>query len=327
MFTVDFRDEIAKEDNIDSFSVTLCARESLSVLQSFVDHYQLAGAEQIFLYIDDEKDVSDAVAAALAPYAFVTVQGCDEAFWKEAYPDERVPSLPQKQQVLYSRAIGLNTSDWLFFCDADEFIVGDRPIGKALAQVSDDILGVRLMNSEAVWGPGDDIGQPYGCSYERLSFGVSRQVKSRKKRFLRAVFAMLVYGRDWREMIKGIAGHSMGKHFLRRGVHPERMNSHFSFIAGTRIPYLPQDIRMQHNWRVVHFDAISFGRWQEKWQGRLSGSTNTGRIGASRVAQLDATRRAFQNGKPQRLFRRFYVLNRWQQFVLMRFGLLKRLHN
>ncbi|WP_133484959.1 glycosyltransferase family 2 protein [Aliiroseovarius marinus] len=325
MFTADFRDEIAKDDSIDSFSVTLCARESVSVLRAFVEHYQLAGAEQVFLYIDDTKEVSDEVTEALAPYGFVTVQGCDEAFWKEAYPDEKVPSLPQKQEALRDRTIAMNTSDWLFFCDADEFIVGDRPIGVALAQLPDDMKGVRLKNSEAVWGPDDDVTQPYGSGYERFSFGTHRRLKGPKKKNWRNLIAMLVYGRDWREMIKGTAGHSMGKHFLRRGAYPDESTSHVSFFDGQPVPYLPMRIQKQHNWHVVHFDAISFGRWKDKWQGRLSGSTNTGPVGESRVAQLEAARRAFQKGNPQRQFRRIYGVNRWQKRILTRLRLLGQL--
>ncbi|SPF78550.1 hypothetical protein ALP8811_02477 [Aliiroseovarius pelagivivens] len=316
MLTADFRDEIAKDDSIDSFSVILCARESLPVLRVFVEHYQRAGAEQIFLYIDDTKEVSDAVAEGLKPYAFVTVKGCDEAFWKEVYPDEDVPSLQQKQFALRDGAIALNKSDWLFFCDADEFIAGDRPIGMALAQLPESFPGVRLQNSEAVWGPDDDISQPFGCTYERFRF-------SRKQRRTKIV-PMLVYGKDWREMVKGTAGHSLGKHFLRRGAYPEDSNSHYSKFDGKRIPYFPSEICEQHNWRVVHFDAISLERWQEKWGGRLSGRTNNGNLGDSRIGQGQAADRAFQTGKSQNLFRRYYKVNTWQKFMLMRLGLLRK---
>lgn len=325
MFTADFRDEVANDDSIDSFSVTLCARECVSVLRAFVEHYQLAGAEQIFLYIDDTKEVSDEVTEALAPYGFVTVQGCDEAFWKEAYPDEKVPSLPQKQEALRDRTIAMNTSDWLFFCDADEFIIGDRPIGAALAQLPDDMKGVRLKNSEAVWGPEDDITKPYGCTYERFSFGTRKRLKGDAGEKLRILAAVLIYGRDWRGMVKGVAGHSMGKHFLRRGAYPESSTSHLSVFDGKRVPYLPPSIQSQHDWHVVHFDAISLKRWQEKWQGRLSGSTNMGLVGVSRFAQFEAARRAFQKGNSRELFRRYYSVNRWKRFILTRMRLLKRL--
>lgn len=325
MFTTDFRNEVASDDNIDSFSVTLCARESLSVLRSFVEYYQRAGAEQIFLYIDDEKEVSDAACGALKPYRLVSVTGCDGDFWKKEYPDEDVPTLTQKQVALRDRAIALNKSDWLFFCDADEFIVGDQPIGKALAQVPKSFHGVRLKNSEAVWGPGDDIAQPFGSTYERFSFKSKGRFMSRKKKPIRNLISILVYGRDWREMEKGAAGHSKGKHFLRRGVYPDASTSHVSTVDGKNTPWMPQEISEQHNWHVVHFDAISLQRWQEKWQGRLSGRTNNGQIGISRVGQRKAASLAFQKGKAHRLFRRYYEINRWQKFILIRLGLLQKI--
>lgn len=297
-----------------SYSVCCLARESLPTVQRFVDHYRHGGADRIFLFLDGTDDETQEVSDAFQGDDFVSITRCNPEFWRNMYPDGIDMNLSDKIVGVFELGIHKNKSDWVLFCDADEFVVGDRPLGVALAMLPTDFRGVRIQNTEAVWGVEDDISKPYSCGFERAPFKGSLG----RKEFL----ARLVYGRNWKFMRRGTAGHVAGKHLLRKGVIPDEITSHLSIVDGKKVRFMPVGLRRSMNLRLVHFDAISHQRWREKWQSRLREYSNFEDLGKPRQLQLEMVKSALKDGTDHQLFRRYYGLNHWQKFMLRRLGLL-----
>lgn len=318
MWDIDFRNHPLSDGDIDSFSVCVMAREEGAVLQRFVDHYTRAGASRIFLYFDGTQDEAQAACQEFANNDLVTLQVCDKEFWGEMFPDQEKVLLDPKLICVFRRSIELNDSDWILFCDADEFVVGRAPLGEVLAQVPSEIHGVRLLNTEAVWGQSDDVHEPFGCTYERRRFPPKKVIR-------RAILPFLTYGMDGFVLKRGLAGHVQGKHLIRKGVVPERMSSHSSTADGQRASLLWKTVQNTRGLRIVHFDAIGFERWREKWLSRIEGRTISDKMARVRLRQMARVEKAIKNGTDEQLFRRYYGLNRWQKFVLRRFGLLTRI--
>ncbi|NDW54794.1 glycosyltransferase family 2 protein [Aliiroseovarius sp. PrR006] len=135
-----------------SFAVCSLVRETLPDMCRFVTHYLRAGAEHIYINFDGSQAEASEHIAAFADVEAVTIAVCDAEFWQKTYPKESVPKLVPKQIAVRKIAIGLNQSDWLLFCDAGEFVVGDEMLGTVLSRLPNDCPGVVIRNSEAVWG-------------------------------------------------------------------------------------------------------------------------------------------------------------------------------
>ena len=293
-------------------------RETLSDACRFIDHYLRAGAEQIYIFFDGSHTEARDLIEAYSDVDAVVVFVCDAAFWQKTYPDIDVPMLVPKQVAIRKIAINQNTSDWLLFCDADEFVTGDESLGAVLSRLPKDCPGVIIPNSEAVWGVGEDIWKPFGCGFERFSF---------PEGFIgRSLLPIVVYGLNARPMRRGTTGHGAGKHLLRRGVRPNKMKCHLSVVAGRKVEKLEALLPAGGvNTRLVHYDAIGYDRWRMKWENRVSGISRPSTRYPPRIKQFVMIAGALEAGDGEKLFRRFNSLNRWQQFVLRRLGLLARI--
>lgn len=317
MWRTDFRDDALTDEKIDSFSICSLVRETLPILQRFVDHHQRAGVEHIFLYFDGTEEETRSVQEAFQQDDSVSVECCDSSYWAKMYPDSSQLDLGDKQIGAFRNGMTRNKSDWMLICDADEFVTSDKPLGAALAQLPKEFSGVRIRNTEAVWGTGDDIHEEFGCGYERHPFPIGF--------WGRTVLPLLVYGRDWLLIRRGVTGFMSGKHLVRRGMIPDKMTSHFSWFNGKKVSFMPQDIAKDANLRIVHFDSIGYKRWETKWATRISGRTIPRTKSPMRLKQWSMIEHALNSGQGEGLFRRMSALNRWQQFILNRLGLLTRI--
>ncbi|WP_424941648.1 glycosyltransferase family 2 protein [Aliiroseovarius sp. S253] len=292
-------------------------RETLPVLQRFVEHHQRVGAEHVFLYFDGTEEETRPIREAFAGDSSVSVDCCDSNYWDKMYPGKEQIDLGDKQIGAFRDGLTRNTSDWILICDADEFVVSDEPLGVALAQLPEDFKGVRIRNTEAVWGPGGDIHNEFSCEYERHPFPTGYLGNT--------LLPILVYGRDWFMIRRGVTGYKEGKHLLRKGMIPEELTSHSSVFGGKRVRFMPPGIARGINLRIVHFDAIGYERWETKWATRISGRTIPRTKAPMRLKQWALIEEALSAGRGESLFRRMSALNFWQAFVLNRLGLLTRI--
>jgi hypothetical protein len=239
-----------------TFSIAILAKETDAVLLRFAAHHRAIGAEHIHIFHDGPAEdgmVSSACRARLAEWG-VGLTFCDAAFWAD-HPDVSRTDLHARQELIYRLAHETCASDWLFLCDADEFLIDHMPVGAFLDGVPDGADSVGILPAEAVWGPGDDIDVPFGATWFRRAFakGEGDGVG------LRSLFAQ-----------RGLLGHTSGKQFLRCGAEVDRIELHFSFHEDRKITQRPMRLGLpQRGVELAHYDAIGFERWHAKFSRRI----------------------------------------------------------
>ena len=286
-------------------------RETPDVIRRFAAFYRAAGAERILVYYDGALDDR----GGMVPDDVVLTE-CTAEFWKETCVVGRPDHLEAAQGKVYSHAARTNTSDWLLVVDADEFLVGGS-IRSMLSRVPDEIEALRIRNVEAAWGPGDDITRPFASTDFRKPLP--------KKLF--ALLSWPLYGGLTPFFHRGLVGHSEGKHFVRREARGCEIQCHDSFRDGRRLGRWAHDVVSGAERMVVlHFDAISFERWREKWRRRFSGEAPANMMSPKRAAQLHRVEAAVTAGKMEalQLFRAFYGLTPWQRAILSLVGRIER---
>jgi hypothetical protein len=295
--------------------------EKESVILSFVKHYIKIGAMEIFIYLDHQNQVEKLDLPDLSDYPQVSVFECDNSFWEvgQKQTGQSVTELDKKLVKVFRDAIEKNSSEWLLFCDADEFLSGPTSFNSTLSRLPESLKGVRIRNTEAVWATGSAPYAQFSCDYERVPFP--------KTTLGRIILPWFVYGAAWRELSRGTTGHVQGKHILRKGAVPDRMTSHSSFIEGEDLPFLHVVHPPAKEFRIVHFDALSYERWVEKWCRRLQKRTISDRMGRARRRQLDRISLAFSSGNALKMFETFNTLNSYQRLVLSRLKLLHPRHD
>lgn len=293
-------------------TVTVCLilRETPEVILRFLAFYRAAGADAFLIFYDG--DPPPLPEEALVG---VTILSCDETFWRGAGL-EVTNILNLKQPVAYAMAMEWAVTDWVFFVDADEFLIGPDggpgQLGRLLAEVPAGVPSLRVPNVEAVWGPGDNLSEPFGCSYAR------RPLHPKGSRHI----ARALYGEMARYMRNGLVGHSDGKHFLRKGAAFDRVEPHLTRLGGKPVGVWTTDLGPLAAAHVmVHYDAIGLDRWIEKWRRRVRGAT------PARAALIEAVRAAMAQGPgpTEALFRRLYGLRRWQVAALALIGRVTRI--
>lgn len=300
------------EKRLPTFSITVMMRESPDVVQRFLDFYRAAGAEKIFVYFDGPIDALEGLDLTRTE-----LTECDDAFWQATCGD-RV-HLDAALWATHTRSAGRHDSDWLFITDADEFLTGGS-IRNMLARVPAEVEALRIRNVEAVWGPGDDIDKSFASTHFRKPLP--------KKLF--TLLARPLYGRLAPFFHFGLVGHSEGKHFLRRGTPVSEIQSHDTFRDDQRLGrWAHKVVPGAEQMVVLHFDAVSFERWREKWRRRFSNEMPSNKMSPKRASQLPRIEAAVNAGDPEalQLFREFYGLTRWQKAILSLTGGLERHHD
>lgn len=293
------------------FTVVSMVREDSKVLRKFVDYYLSEGADRIILYYDGVCPIAENAW----PYDSVKIYNIDESF-KAQNASGDPKDLIATQEMIFTCAHAANSSEWLLVVDADEFVyVPDTSIAEALGNVDDFIESIRFRVGEAVWGPADQLGFAFGCTYFRLPMGRPGSV------FL----PRILYGNISSLFRRGLLGHLAGKHAIRKGVEVQVVGCHFSRRLGEPIGDWSDDRHVGITGSfVAHFDSISFERWEEKWVRRFSDEVRVFGMGSGRSAQAFEAHRAVELGRAQPHFKRLYSLSKWQVAVLAVFRLLRR---
>jgi hypothetical protein len=293
------------------FSVVCMAKEPAEILNKFIEHYTLAGAEKILLYYD-----GDATDLPLVSSDKLVLISCDEAFWASRQLRRPEPVVP-RQKTVFNDAFSINRSDWLLICDADELVVGR--IDLSLEQIPAKFDFVKLRPYEAVWTKGEDVNIPFGNTLFRKI----------APRFLGKIVSLLVYGIDAKFFHSGIASHTQGKSIVRRtgnfssmGVHAPRSDL---LNKGTWLDVVISDTDV----RLYHYSALSFNRWRTKLGGRIDGSRqdsstrHVARFSPGQAALRDAFVNKLSTGREREIFDRVFVLSPRQVWILRMLGLLE----
>ena len=234
-----------------SYSTVSLVLETQDVMERFVNYYRSAGAGGSGLLDGKHPPFSLDVPE-------VVLIECDAAFWSQLC-GERPEILEVRQSAVFAAGLARCRSEWLLVVDADEFVFGDRAIPDFLAEVPDTVDAVSLPTAEAVWGPGDELGAPFGSTHFRLTWPRGR----------RRLLKRLIYGDVARYLPLGLAGHAAGKEFIRTGRSYSLIRTHDAQRAGNTITRWAADIKPSLGGMFLgHYDAIGLERWQEKWHHR-----------------------------------------------------------
>ena len=303
------------------FSVVSLMKEDASVISRFIRHYAALGAERIFIYHDGPID--HLAAAGLVPgapeMARVTLHACDADFWQDRI--QRQPAhFEDRLRSAFRLGMEECESPWLFICDADEFIIARIPVQDALDRIPADLDSVLLAPVEAVWGPGDDLAEPFGSTWFRRMLPPGRKGD---------LTALRLHGPIGMVMRRGFCGHVQGKQFLRMGRDYDVVHQHWSTRDGKRISRFIAgvDPALGAALEMAHFDAIGLDRWTEKFRRRFSGGNVSVEMHWRRRWQMALIRRAVLTGGkwPRRLFARLYGLGPRQAAALEAKGLAFRM--
>ncbi len=192
--------------------------------------------------------------ASLSTMPKVKVTLCDDAYWQRANEGARPTAHMHRQMINVRRAYNRAREDWLFFCDADEFLIPDRPVAEILDHEADRRF-LRVQVAERAFqaaAPLTDIFQ-----------GVFR----RPTKDL-ALLADL-YGPRVKEIDRGVLGHNFGKAFTRTG---QKMipDIHLPFPAGlpprrrAALRQTEEYQRYQPDMTLLHFDGLTPTHWLVK---------------------------------------------------------------
>ncbi|MFD1343338.1 hypothetical protein [Litorisediminicola beolgyonensis] len=281
-----------------SFAVCAMVRETVDVLDVFARSYAQSGAARIVLYYDGSETEAAPVEAAAPGGAL---------------------ALEEKQEHVFRHALERNREDWLLLCDSDEILQRGHLLGAALAALPEDVPGIRLRNTEAVWGTGHDIEPAFSSTYERHPFPWGKRRS--------ALVAMLVYGRLWRQMRRGTAGHKLGKQLIRRGRTPDTVTNHFAIFDGVKTTFLDAYLEGPDLPYFRHYDAVSFARWSEKWRVWHSADTHAIRMSDARLEQMTVIRAGLGTEAARQAIRRYNQVGPWQRGVLSLLKLLDRIES
>ena len=333
----------AREDN---WGICATVNERADVLEAFVAHYQAMGALEVFLFFDQPDPElmrtleRNEIVKCLASIGLPDIDG------KPASHEDR-----QKNNFRHAMA-HLSSADWVGHVDADEllFPIGEQaPFSQFLAAVDNRFKSVKISPAEAVFGPSDDTDRAWGATYARLPVrqkqaekpvqarpapnrglfshltrrllpGKVEQTKSKGAPILpdRQVLIRDVYGPLARKFLQqGLAGHSSGKSFLRRGESFSEITLHRATPVHGEILSLEGE-----RFAIVHYDAMSYGDWQRKWRRRAEKQVNMVMMSDRRVAMLDEFRMYESNAERQKqLFEALNVLDGRQLRLLAGEGL------
>jgi hypothetical protein len=285
------------------FSVVAMMRESPDVVRRFIQYYRKLGAAKVYVYHNGPAEDLPALGGS-----DLDVTVCTPEFWARHVRGPMTDSLDDRQRVCYRDCYDRCGTDWLLVVDADEFVFGDRPLAPLLDRLPASIESVYFPTAEAVFGPGDRIEDPFGCSHFRVGWNRQRWW---------GLLGPLVYGRAARMMNVGVMGHAAGKHMLRTGLDVTAIGGHRSQRGDTVIG-MPAAAALPElaGFRLAHFDALSLPRWEAKWRYRIDRIVVAPHMSPGRRRQMEAIAGALATGRGAELFRRLYGLGPVQYRLL-----------
>jgi hypothetical protein len=187
-------------------------RESPDVVRRFCQYYRQIGAEDVLMFWDgnprgeERHALENAARAGGSSLVF-----CDDDFWRGLGVDGPNLHLEALQSRIYHFGYEQCKSDWMFFWDADEFLVSPVSVSDVLKAIPEDVQSLRVQNFEAVWGPDDDSSEAFGCSYFRVPLPSGS--------LLSKALSLIIFGKYVRLTRRGLVGHDQGKQFLRTGLN------------------------------------------------------------------------------------------------------------
>ena len=223
----------------------------------FVNHYLSLGAEEIFLFFDDpqhSEGVPPARRGRVRPFL------CSPEHWRSR--GGRPVKLNDRQLANLRLARAETAAGWLVNVDLDERVSSEAPIGGLLGRQAPTVLSIALPPLEAVYESAPAIEEAFATRWFKRPLSEREAAEP-------AVAALLaeMHGDLLAVTRQGLFGHVRGKYFVRAEGEAE-LRLHQVACAdptrrlGMRISGL----------ELLHFDALAFADFVEKWALRASGA-------------------------------------------------------
>jgi hypothetical protein len=246
-------------------------------IEDYVNHHRYLGAMEIFIFFDEP------VAADIR--AWLDGRGvrhtiCDERYWKRV-AGTRPGDILSRQAANFRHAFGQAKADWLLHDDLDERLMAPGDIGSLLARLDDDVFSVTAPSVEAVYE-----AEPTAETAFRTPWFRVQQLDGANADIVRAM-----YGEFTPLSRNGIFGHIAGKSFIRTTYAAKHFDCHGaepvdpSLKAKVHIPGL----------NLLHFDALTFADWKEKWIPRITQNV-TWIVQEQRRLQFERITAAYRSG-------------------------------
>lgn len=214
---------------------------------SFAAWHIEAGADRLFIYLDDENE--DA-RRALAAHPKCDVIVCDDAWWAD-----QTGKPPVRHQVrqsrnashAYARASDL---DWIIHLDVDEFIISPHPVGELLSRIPPGTGTARVRPDEALCP--STGGTPVAFKAFIPNGPDRRGIVGQ----LYPTFGPYLKG--------GFVSHAAGKVFTRTGFPDVALRIHNSLCNGT--VFSPEHSLDEVH--LAHLHTTSWDHWLEMFRFR-----------------------------------------------------------
>jgi hypothetical protein len=299
----------------------------------FVNYHLNIGVDHLYLFFDDP---TDAAADALARRSRVTSVRCDLEYWNR--DDSPRPSSIIERQKVNARA-GLDLArraglDWIVHIDSDELLYSEKRFDELLADVPEGVQALKFPTMEGVLDrleydrPFEEISQfkvhPATLGKKLLVTPEERTRLSRDAAaFRRKLRCARLLGCATAPAEGYLRGHIEGKSAVRTNADVQGLDCH------EPIPTARDTIRAtvaDRAW-LLHFDCRGFAGWKEKWQ-RLNrhGAEWMSAHRRRNVERFAAISETGADSRLSALYEELYFVRPYDQFILTRLGLLRRLH-
>lgn len=211
----------------------------------FAAYHLEAGAQRLYLYLDDDNTEAFALLKAHPKIRPVL---CDDTRWKGKRPKKHQVRQTRNATHAYRRRIDV---DWIIHMDVDEFLVAERPIADILAALPDAQQIARIRPMEQLAGDGSSF----------KAFVPNGPDRNRIVAELYPTFGPYIKG--------GFLSHLAGKVFVRSGLDDIRVQIHNVFQNDQLLPG-PEDTE---GIELAHCHAKTWEDWLSTYRYRLqSGS-------------------------------------------------------
>lgn len=208
--------------------------EPAPLILAWVAHHLSLGAAEAHVFLDRPNPEAQTALAGV-PGCFVTL--CDDAYWAVSARAERPLRHTARQKYNATWVYRNRPLDWVFQCDADEYLVLTGDFEAELA--ASPARTLRIWNMERVRrGPADSI---FAGTFRGKLEDTAR--------------VEAIHGRWAPFLAQGMAGYQDGKDIVRTG-GPFTMGVHFPIHAETGAQHV-DPLTELGSARLLHFDGLT----------------------------------------------------------------------
>jgi len=210
---------------------------------------------------------------------------CDESYWRRL-TGKRPDDVLLRQAANFRYVFGLTRAEWLLTDDLDERIFAREDIGQLLARLGDDVFSVTAPSLEAIYEFEPTI---------EIAFW-TRWFKVQQKNGANADLIDEMFGDLAPLSRNGLFGHVSGKSFVRTRYAAADFDCH----GATPVDASLQTKVMIPGLELLHFDALTFVDWKDKWISRIVENQRPGM--EKRRLQFERIRSAYERQDESALF-------------------------